>query len=61
MEQQRISLTIPRDVREQIDAEQRAMSQRVGAELSFNQTATALLRRALDERRNEFQTAPAGT
>ncbi|CAN7264561.1 hypothetical protein LJR230_001067 [Trinickia sp. LjRoot230] len=48
-EHQRISLTIPRDVREQIEAEQRAMSQRVGAELSFNQTATALLRRALEQ------------
>ncbi|AIV60555.1 hypothetical protein DO71_1441 [Burkholderia pseudomallei] len=59
MEQQRISLTIPRDVREQIEAEQRAMSQRVGAELSFNQTATALLRRALGNA-NDFQTAPAG-
>ncbi|AYE27824.1 hypothetical protein ISJ10_12930 [Burkholderia pseudomallei] len=59
MEQQRISLTIPRDVREQIEAEQRAMSQRVGAELSFNQTATALLRRALGNT-NDFQTVPAG-
>ncbi|MFV8595077.1 hypothetical protein [Ralstonia pseudosolanacearum] len=47
MEQQRISLTIPRDLREQIEAEQRAMSQRVGAELSFNQAANALLRLAL--------------
>lgn len=56
MEQQRISLTIPRDVREQIEAEQRAMSQRVGAELSFNQTATALLRRALGST-NDFHPA----
>ncbi|OXJ17242.1 hypothetical protein [Burkholderia sp. HI2500] len=54
MEQQRISLTIPRDVREKIIAEQRAMSQRVGAEMSFNQTATALLRRALDSQQNDF-------
>ncbi|CAM8821737.1 hypothetical protein [Burkholderia pseudomallei] len=54
MEQQRISLTIPRDVRERIEAEQHAMSRRVGAELSFNQTATALLRRALDNQQTDF-------
>ncbi|MEF9386509.1 hypothetical protein V4890_12905 [Ralstonia solanacearum species complex bacterium KE056] len=60
MEQQRISLTIPRDVREQIAAEQRAMSQRVGAELSFNQCATALLRLALDRQQNDSGPAPAG-
>ncbi|WGY67334.1 hypothetical protein KEC55_10750 [Burkholderia cepacia] len=54
MEQQKVSLTLPRDVRERIDAERRTMSQRVGAELSFNQAATALLRRALDS-----QSAPA--
>ncbi|KFX26662.1 hypothetical protein [Ralstonia solanacearum] len=59
MEQQRISLTIPRDVREQIEAEQRAMSQSVGAELSFNQTATALLRRALCNT-NDFHPVSAG-
>lgn len=59
MEQQRISLTIPRDVREQIEAEQRALSQRVGTELSFNQTATALLRRALTTQ-PDFKPVPAG-
>ena len=59
MEQQKVSLTIPRDVRERIEAERRTMSRRVGAELSFNQTATALLRRAL-EGQNDFQTASAG-
>lgn len=59
MEQQKVSLTIPRDVRERIDAERRTMSQRVGAELSFNQAATALLRRALDNA-NDFQPSRAG-
>ncbi|RAQ10241.1 MULTISPECIES: hypothetical protein [Burkholderia] len=59
MEQQKVSLTLPRDVREQIEAQRRAMSQRVGAELSFNQTATALLRRALGNA-NDFQPSRAG-
>lgn len=54
MEQLRkISLALPSDVREQIEAERRAVSQRVGAELSFDQTATALLRRALSQE-NDF-------
>ncbi|NRO99215.1 hypothetical protein GWC77_25300 [Paraburkholderia sp. NMBU_R16] len=60
MEQQKVSLTIPRDVREKIEAERRQMSERVGADLSFNQCATALLRRALDGHRNDFQPASPG-
>lgn len=50
MEQQKVSLVLPRAMREQIEAERRAMSQRVGAEMSFNQVAQSLLRRALDQK-----------
>lgn len=46
---QKISLSLHRDLRERIEVERRAMSQRVGAELSFNQAATSLLSRALEK------------
>ncbi len=48
-----ISVTMPRDLRDLIEAERRQMSERVGAELSFSQCASALLRRALNQE-NDF-------
>lgn len=49
MELQKVSLTIPRDLREKIESERSAMSQRVGTELSLSQAAQSLLRRALEQ------------
>ena len=49
MEQlQKVSLTLPTSMREQIEAERRTLSQRIGADLSFNQIAQALFRKALE-------------
>lgn len=47
-DQRRITLVIPADVRARLEAEQRALSQQIGARLSLNQCATVLLRRALE-------------
>ncbi|MDO3528998.1 hypothetical protein [Ralstonia pseudosolanacearum] len=60
LKMEKISLTIPRDMRERIEAERRQMAQRVGFEPSFNQAATALLQRALATQ-TDFGTVPAGT
>ncbi|HDR9482822.1 TPA: hypothetical protein QDC20_003639 [Burkholderia aenigmatica] len=49
-----VTLTLPRDMRERIEVERRAMSRNVGAELSLNQAATALLQRALANPQNDF-------
>lgn len=57
MELQKISLTIPRDLRERIEAERRDMVRRVGFEPSFNQVATSLLERALACRNTDEPTA----
>lgn len=57
MEQHKISLTLPSNMREQIEAERRAMSQRLGADLSFNQIAQALFRKALEQKTDFVPTA----
>ncbi|QNT25531.1 hypothetical protein [Ralstonia solanacearum] len=47
--QQKVSLALPSQMLEKIEAQRRDMSQRVGVELSFNQAATSLLHRALSQ------------
>jgi hypothetical protein len=45
----KVSLTLPASMRLSIEEERRAMSQRIGADLSFNQIAQALFRKALEQ------------
>ncbi|MGN7100192.1 hypothetical protein ACTHR6_01170 [Ralstonia holmesii] len=47
--QQKVSLALPSQMLEKIEAQRRDMSRRVGVELSFNQAATSLLHRALSQ------------
>ncbi|WP_158001355.1 hypothetical protein [Cupriavidus basilensis] len=54
---EKISLSLPGELRQQIETARRDMSQRVGAELSMSQAAQALLRRALDHQPNDSQPA----
>ncbi|MFV8647323.1 hypothetical protein [Ralstonia pseudosolanacearum] len=44
---EKISITLPREMRQQLEREQREMSQRAGCNLTLSQTAQALLQRAL--------------
>ncbi|WP_043897738.1 hypothetical protein ABNQ24_12130 [Ralstonia pseudosolanacearum] len=47
--QKKVSLALPSQMLEKIEAQRRDMSRRVGVELSFNQAATSLLQRALSQ------------
>ena len=53
---EKISITLPREMCQQLEREQREMSQRAGCSLTMSQTAQALLQRSLSQ--NDFH--PSG-
>ncbi|KWH65131.1 hypothetical protein [Burkholderia anthina] len=51
---QKINVTLPSAMVEQLEAERRTMSQRAGCGMTASQTVEALLQRALASQKNDF-------